>query len=70
MGITSAFFSATSGITATSRALSEIGNNIANAQTIGFKTRTVSFGDLFGASFGVGGGVVFIRRTGCAGLGC
>ncbi|MDH4192791.1 MAG: flagellar hook protein FlgE [Nitrospirota bacterium] len=55
MGITSAFFSATSGINATSRALSEIGNNIANAQTVGFKTRTVSFGDLFGASFGVGG---------------
>jgi flagellar hook protein FlgE len=55
MGITSAFFSATSGINATSRALSEIGNNIANAQTIGFKTRTVSFGDLFGASLGVGG---------------
>ncbi|MFA9562480.1 MAG: flagellar hook-basal body complex protein, partial [Nitrospirota bacterium] len=55
MGITSAFFSATSGINATSRALSEIGNNIANAQTIGFKTRTVSFGDLFGASIGVGG---------------
>ena len=55
MGITSAFFSATSGITATSRALNEIGNNIANAQTTGFKTRTVSFGDLFGASIGVGG---------------
>jgi flagellar hook protein FlgE len=55
MGITSAFFSATSGINATSRALSEIGNNIANAQTTGFKTRTVSFGDLFGASIGVGG---------------
>jgi flagellar hook protein FlgE len=55
MGITSAFFSATSGINATSRALTEIGNNIANAQTIGFKTRTVSFGDLFGASLGVGG---------------
>ncbi|HBP87262.1 MAG: flagellar hook protein FlgE [Nitrospira sp.] len=55
MGITSAFFSATSGINATSRALSEIGNNIANAQTIGFKTRTVSFGDLFGANLGLGG---------------
>ncbi len=55
MGITSAFFSATSGITATSRALNEIGNNIANAQTTGFKTRTVSFGDLFGATIGAGG---------------
>jgi len=55
MGITSAFFTATSGINATSRALSEIGNNIANAQTTGYKTRTVTFGDLFGASFGGGG---------------
>ncbi len=52
MGITSAFFTATSGINATSRALSEIGNNIANAQTIGYKSRTVSFGDLFGATIG------------------
>jgi flagellar hook protein FlgE len=55
MGITSAFFSATSGINATSRALSEIGNNIANAQTIGYKSRSVSFGDLFGATIGGGG---------------
>lgn len=55
MGITSAFYSATSGISATSRALSEIGNNIANAQTVGFKSRTVSFGDLFGSSIGGGG---------------
>ena len=55
MGITSAFFTATSGINATSRALSEIGNNIANAQTTGYKTRTLTFGDLFGASIGGGG---------------
>ncbi|WP_447968370.1 flagellar hook protein FlgE [Nitrospira sp. M1] len=55
MGITSAFFTATSGINATSRALSEIGNNIANAQTTGYKSRTVTFGDIFGASFGGGG---------------
>ncbi len=55
MGITSAFFAATSGINSTSRALSEIGNNIANAQTIGYKSRTVSFGDLFGATIGGGG---------------
>ncbi len=55
MGITSAFFAATSGINATSRALSEIGNNIANAQTVGYKSRSVSFGDLFGATIGGGG---------------
>jgi flagellar hook protein FlgE len=56
MGISSAFFSATSGINAMSRALSEIGNNIANAQTVGYKSRNVSFGDLFGATIGGGGG--------------
>ena len=55
MGITSAFFTATSGINATSRALSEIGNNISNAQTVGFKSRNVTFGDLFGATLGGGG---------------
>ena len=55
MGITSAFFTATSGINSTSRALSEIGNNIANAQTIAYKTRSVTFGDLFGATIGGGG---------------
>ena len=55
MGITSAFFAATSGINATSRALSEVGNNIANAQTVGYKSRSVSFGDLFGATIGGGG---------------
>jgi flagellar hook protein FlgE len=55
MGITSAFFAATSGINATSRALNEIANNIANAQTIGYKSRSVSFGDLFGATIGGGG---------------
>ena len=71
MGITSAFFSATSGINATSRALTEIGNNIANAQTIGFKTRTVSFGDLFGASLGVGGtSSALVEGRGVRVLGC
>ena len=55
MGITSAFFTATSGLNSTSRGLSEIGNNIANAQTVGFKSRTVSFGDLFGTTIGGGG---------------
>lgn len=55
MGITSAFFTATSGINSTSRALSEIGNNLANAQTIGYKARSVIFGDLFGATIGGGG---------------
>ena len=55
MGLQSAFFTAVSGISATGRALGEIGNNIANAETIGFKSRRTSFGDLFGATIGGGG---------------
>ncbi|MEC4673153.1 MAG: flagellar hook protein FlgE [Nitrospirota bacterium] len=55
MGLQSAFFTAVSGISATGRALGEIGNNIANAETIGFKSRRISFGDLFGATIGGGG---------------
>ncbi|MFB3146595.1 MAG: flagellar hook-basal body complex protein, partial [Nitrospirales bacterium] len=55
MGLQSAFFTAISGINATGRALGEIGNNIANAETTGYKSRRVSFGDLFGASIGAGG---------------
>ena len=55
MGLQSAFFTAISGISATGRALGEIGNNIANAETTGYKSRRVSFGDLFGATIGGGG---------------
>jgi len=55
MGLQSAFFTAISGINVTGRALGEIGNNIANAETVGFKSRRVSFGDLFGATIGGGG---------------
>ncbi len=55
MGLQSAFFTAISGISATGRALGEIGNNISNAETTGYKARRVSFGDLFGATIGGGG---------------
>jgi len=55
MGLQSAFFTAVSGITATGRALGEIGHNIANAETVGFKSRRISFGDLYGATIGGGG---------------
>lgn len=55
MGLQSAFFTAISGISATGRALGEIGNNIANAETTGYKARRVSFSDLFGATIGGGG---------------
>lgn len=55
MGLQSAFVTAISGLGATGRALSEIGNNIANSQTVGYKSSRVSFGDLFGATIGGGG---------------
>jgi flagellar hook protein FlgE len=55
MGLQSAFFTAISGLNATGRALGEIGNNIANAETTGYKARRISFGDLFGATIGGGG---------------
>lgn len=55
MGLQSAFVTAISGLTATGRGLSEIGNNIANSETVGYKSSRVSFGDLFGATIGGGG---------------
>ena len=55
MGLQSAFVTAVSGLSATGRALSEIGNNIANSETVGFKSSRISFGDLFGATIGGGG---------------
>ena len=73
MGLQSAFFTAISGINATGRALGEIGNNIANAETTGYKSRRVSFGDLFGASIGAGGTSTALtegrdRKSGSAGM--
>jgi len=55
MGLQSAFFTAISGLSAAGRGISEVGNNIANTETIGYKSRRISFGDLFGASIGGGG---------------
>ena len=55
MGLQSAFFTAISGLSATGRGISEVGNNISNTETIGYKARRISFGDLFGATIGGGG---------------
>jgi flagellar hook protein FlgE len=55
MALQSAFVTAISGLNGTGRALSEIGNNIANAETVGYKSSRVNFGDLFGATIGAGG---------------
>jgi len=44
-----------SGLNAASQALDVVGNNIANAQTVGFKSGTVTFAD-----------VMLVRRQGWA----
>ncbi len=45
-----------SGLSAASRSLDVIGNNIANANTTGMKTGRAEFADLVASSLGVGGG--------------
>ena len=50
------FQSALSGLNASSRNLDVIGNNIANANTIGMKSSRTEFADLVASSLGTGGG--------------
>jgi len=50
------FQSALSGLNAATRSLDVIGNNIANANTIGMKTSRTEFADLVSSSLGAGGG--------------
>jgi flagellar hook protein FlgE len=46
-----------SGLNAAAKNLDVIGNNVANSNTTGFKGSVASFGDVFAASLGGGGGV-------------
>lgn len=43
-----------SGLNASSKALDSVGNNIANSGTVGFKSATTAFADVFAASLGGG----------------
>ncbi|MGL5698915.1 MAG: flagellar basal body protein, partial [Kluyvera sp.] len=44
-----------SGLNAASQALDVVGNNIANSQTVGFKSGSVAFADVFaGSQVGMG----------------
>lgn len=43
-----------SGLNAASRALDNVGNNIANSQTFGFKSGSVAFADIFAGAQGMG----------------
>lgn len=46
------FNAALSGLNANSNALNVVGNNIANANTIGFKSSSITFSDVFANSYG------------------
>lgn len=55
MGLYSSFYASLSGLTANAGALSVIGNNLANLNTVGFKGSASGFQDLFNATLnGVG----------------
>jgi flagellar hook protein FlgE len=56
MGISSALYSGVSGMNTNSQAMSVIGNNLANTNTIGFKGSRTLFSDLLSSTvFGAGG---------------
>ena len=50
MSIYSAFYASLSGLSSNANALGVIGNNLANLNTVGFKSSTASFQDLFNAA--------------------
>ena len=56
MGITSALYSGVSGLNTNSQAMSVIGNNLANTNTVGFKGARTVFSDLLSASITGSGG--------------
>lgn len=62
MGIQSALYSGVSGLNANGSALTVIGNNIANSNTIGFKSGRTVFSDLMSATVGSSGGNSQIGR--------
>ncbi|MFT8211223.1 MAG: flagellar hook protein FlgE [Symbiopectobacterium sp.] len=48
------FYQAVSGLNAAAKQLDVIGNNIANSSTVGFKTGTIAFADMFTGGTGLG----------------
>lgn len=58
MGLLSSLFAGVSGLNANGTALSVIGNNIANMQTVGFKSSKATFADLISSSISGGSGSV------------
>lgn len=65
MGITSAMYSGISGLNTNSQAMTVIGNNLANTNTIGFKGSRTVFSDLMSSTvFGSGGASQIGRGVG------
>ncbi|RME36352.1 MAG: flagellar hook-basal body complex protein, partial [Deltaproteobacteria bacterium] len=62
MGIASSLYSGVSGLTTNSHAMSVIGNNIANSNTIGFKSSRAIFADLLSSSVSGSAGTSQIGR--------
>lgn len=62
MGIQSALFSGVSGLNTNSQAMSVIGNNLANTNTLGFKSARTVFSDLLSSNINGSGGVSQVGR--------
>jgi flagellar hook protein FlgE len=62
MGVSSSLYSGVSGLNANANAMSVIGNNIANANTIGFKSSRAIFGDLLSSQISGSGGASQVGR--------
>lgn len=62
MGVSSSLYSGVSGLNANGNAMSVIGNNIANANTVGFKSSRAIFGDLLSSQISGSGGISQVGR--------
>ena len=62
MGVSSSLYSGVSGLNANANAMSVIGNNIANANTVGFKSSRAIFGDLLSSQISGSGGASQVGR--------
>ncbi|MEE4254003.1 MAG: flagellar hook protein FlgE [Desulfuromusa sp.] len=62
MGVSSALYSGVSGLNANSSAMSVLGDNLANANTVGFKSSRTIFGDLLSSQVSGSGGTSQVGR--------
>lgn len=62
MGISSALYTGVSGLNTNGNAMSVLGNNIANTNTIGFKASRTVFSDLLSATISGSGGISQVGR--------